>query len=63
MIFVKAIRTFEGDLRGQDVFAVLPTGFGKSFCFSGPVLPYVHDQLFVKPGHRASIVLCRLTQH
>ena len=40
-------------VRGQGVFAVLPTGFGKSFCFS--VLPYVHDQLF--PGHGASIVL------
>ena len=53
--FVKAeqLKVISSVVRGQDVFAVLPTGFGKSFCFS--VLPYVHDQLF--PGHEASIVI------
>ena len=53
--FVKAeqLKVVVSVLRGQDVFAVLPTGYGKSFCFS--VLPFVHDQLF--PDSEASIVL------
>ena len=40
-------------VHGRDVFAVLPTGFGKSFCYS--VLPYVYDQLY--PGMQQSIIL------
>ena len=30
-------------VEGHDVFAVLPTGYEKTFCFA--TLPYVYDQL------------------
>ncbi len=39
---------------GQDVFAVLPTGFGKSLCFA--VLPLAMDN-YLKHEHGFSIVI------
>ena len=37
------LEVVSGVLNGQDVFAVLPTGFGKSLCFAS--LPSIYDQL------------------
>ena len=34
-----------GIISGKDVFAVLPTGFGKSLCFAG--LPIVFDPVLL----------------
>ena len=39
----KQLEVVSGVLNGQDVFAVLPTGFGKSLCFAS--LPSIYDQL------------------
>ena len=49
----KQLEVVSGVLRGEDVFAVLPTGYGKSLCFA--VLPSVYDQLY--PHGKPSIVL------
>ena len=46
----KVIRSFVG---GKDVFAALPTGYGKSLCFA--LLPYIFDNMMKKTG---SIVIC-----
>ncbi len=46
------LQVVAGILKG-DVFAVLPTGFGKSACYQ--CLPLVYDQLF--PDSDSSIVL------
>ena len=40
-------------LNGRDVFAVLPTGYGKSFCYS--CLPYMFDT--IAPIETPSIVI------
>ena len=46
----RVVRAF---VAGRDVFAALPTGYGKSLCFA--LLPYVFDALRKKAG---SIVIC-----
>ena len=45
----EAIRAF---VSGKDVFVALPTGFGKSFCYT--LLPLVFDELH---GRERSIVI------
>ncbi len=47
------LQVVTGVVRGRDVFAVLPTGFGKSLCFA--VLPGTYDQLY--PSSKPSIVV------
>ena len=47
------LKVVAGIIRGCDVFAVLPTGFGKSLCFS--CLPYMFDELL--PVGEPSIVV------
>ena len=46
---LKVVETF---VQGRDVFAVLPTGYGKSLCYA--CLPIVFDKLL---GSNSSIVL------
>ena len=46
----KVLRAF---VSGRDVFAALPTGYGKSLCFA--LLPCVFDRL---RGRNGSIVIC-----
>lgn len=41
----RVVRAFVG---GRDVFAALPTGYGKSLCFA--LLPYLFDALREKTG-------------
>ena len=47
------LEVVSGVLNGQDVFAVLPTGFGKSLCFAS--LPSIYGQLL--PLAQPSIVI------
>ena len=47
------LKVVAGLIRGHDVFAVLPTGFGKSLYFS--CLPYMFDELL--PLGEPSIVV------
>ena len=47
------MRVIAAVLRGRDVFAVLPTGFGKTLCYA--VLPAAFD--FLDPDCPPSIVL------
>ncbi len=46
-------------VRGQDVFAVLPTGFGKSLCYA--CLPVALDKILKKEaGHSIVVVVTPL---
>ncbi len=51
------LQVVAGIVDGRDVFAVLPTGFGKSLCFA--CLPLVFDLLM--PDGEPSIVLAVTT--
>ena len=51
---VQQLQVVESLVSGNDVFGVLPTGFGKSLCYACLLL--VYDRLLQKP-HRFSIVL------
>ena len=46
------LRVLLSYIRGNDVFAVLPTGYGKSLCYA--VLPMVFDRLL---GAKDSVVV------
>lgn len=48
---LKAIRSF---MEGNDVLVILPTGSGKSVCFS--VLPFAFDDLFQRDGSIVVVV-------
>lgn len=48
------LQVVESFVKGNDVFGVLPTGFGKSLCYA--CLPLVFDKLLQKP-HGSSIVM------
>ena len=46
-------------VKGNDVFGVLPTGFGKSLCYG--CLPLVYDRLLQKPkGYSVALVVTPL---
>ena len=49
---LEVIETF---VKGRDVFAVLPTGYGKSLCYG--CLPIVFDKLLGTKGEHCSIVV------
>ena len=49
---LKVVETF---VKGRDVFAVLPTDYGKSLCYG--CLPIVFDKLLGKGGDDCSIVV------
>ena len=42
-------------VRGQDVFGVLPTGYGKSLCYA--CLPLVFDTLLKKPDGNSIVLI------
>ena len=42
------LRVVEAFVEGRDVFAVLPTGYGKSLCYA--CLPIVFDKLLATEG-------------
>ena len=48
-----------GVLRGRDVFGVLPTGLGRTLCFS--CLPSAYDKLYPKSAPSIVLVLTPLT--
>ena len=48
------VEVVEGLVKGNDVFGVLPTGFGKSLCYA--CIPGVFDRLYLKDSG-SSIVL------
>ena len=48
-----AIKSF---MEGRDVFISLPTGSGKSLCFSVPVLLYAFDYLHKRVGSIVIVV-------
>ena len=48
-----------GVLNSRDVFAILPTGFGKSLCFA--ILPSMYDQLLPLALPSIVIVVTPLT--
>ena len=47
----KAVKSF---IEGSDVFISLPTGSGKSFCYS--VLPFIFDDLYQRVGSIVIVV-------
>eukprot|EP00731_Ephydatia_muelleri_P034357 Em0056g16a len=47
----KAVKSF---IEGSDVFISLPTGSGKSFCYS--VLPFIYDDLYHRVGSIVIVV-------
>ena len=49
------LKVVEAFVKGRDVFAVLPTGYGKSLCFA--CLPAVVDKLLGRGGEDSSIVV------
>ena len=49
----KQIEVVRAIVRGRDVFAILPTGYGKSLCYS--CLPYTFDMLL--PDREPAIVV------
>ena len=48
---LKAVKSF---MQGNDVFLILPTGSGKSLCFS--VLPFAFDYLYGRVGSIVIVV-------
>ena len=46
--------------KGPDVFAALPTGYGKSYCFA--MLPHIYDYLREKKEPTSIIIIVSLLQ-
>ena len=49
------LRVVEAFVQGRDVFAILPTGYGKTLCYG--CLPFVFDKLLNTKDDQASIVV------
>ena len=49
------MKVVEAFVKGRDVFAVLPTGYGKSLCYG--CLPMVFDKLLGVPEDHKSIIV------
>ena len=53
------LEVVSGIIKGHDVFALLPTGYGKSLCFA--ILPMVYDQILTLNKPSIVIVISLLT--
>ena len=53
------LRVVIGFCQGRDLFAVLPTGYGKSLCYG--CLPWIYDSIFKTPIVSVVVLVSPLT--